>query len=63
MVPYRNAGSVYRVIEGSVMILYILVILMIIGAIAAIQMKDLISSIIAVGAVGLALSLAFLVLT
>jgi len=44
------------------MILYILLILMIIGAIAAIQMKDLISSVIAVGAVGLALSLAFLVL-
>ncbi len=44
------------------MILYILMILMIIGAIAAIQMKDLISSVIAVGAVGLALSLAFLVL-
>ena len=44
------------------MILYILLILMIIGAIAAIQMKDLISSIIAVGAVGLALSLTFLIL-
>lgn len=44
------------------MILYILLILMIIGAIAAVQMKDLISSIIAVGAVGLALSIAFLVL-
>jgi len=44
------------------MILYILLILMIIGAIAAIEMKDLISSVIAVGAVGLALSVAFLVL-
>jgi multicomponent Na+:H+ antiporter subunit B len=44
------------------MILYILLILMIIGAIAAIQMKDLISSVIAVGAVGLGLSIAFLVL-
>ena len=44
------------------MILYILLILMIIGAIAAIEMKDLISSIIVVGAVGLALSIAFLVL-
>lgn len=44
------------------MILYILLILMIIGAIVAVQMKDLISSVIAVGAVGLALSIAFLVL-
>ena len=44
------------------MILYILLILMIIGAIAAVQMKDLLSSIVTVGAVGLALSLAFLVL-
>lgn len=44
------------------MILYILLILMIVGAIAAVQMKDLISSVIAVGAVGLALSIAFLVL-
>jgi len=44
------------------MILYILLILMIIGAIAAMEMKDLISSVITVGAVGLALSIAFLVL-
>ncbi len=44
------------------MIIYILLIMMIIGAIAAIEMKDLISSVIAVGAVGLALSVAFLVL-
>ena len=44
------------------MILYILLVLMIIGAIAAVQMKDLLSSIIAVGAVGLALSLTFLIL-
>ena len=42
--------------------LYVLLVLMIIGAIAAIAMKDLISSIIAVGAVGLALSVAFLIL-
>ncbi len=44
------------------MILYVLVVLMIIGAIAAIEIKDLISSVIAVGAVGLALSIAFLML-
>lgn len=44
------------------MILYILLILMIIGAIAAIEMKDLLSSVVAVGAVGLAVSVAFLVL-
>lgn len=44
------------------MLLYIILIMMIIGAIAAIEMKDLLSSVIAVGAVGLALSIAFLVL-
>ncbi|MBN1870956.1 MAG: DUF4040 domain-containing protein [Candidatus Omnitrophica bacterium] len=44
------------------MIVYILLIMMIIGAIAAIEMKDLISSVIVVGAVGLALSIVFLVL-
>ena len=42
--------------------LYILLILMIIGAIIAIEVKDLLSSVIAVGAVGLALSIAFLIL-
>ena len=44
------------------MILYVLLIIMIIGAIIAVEIKDLISSVIAVGAVGLALSIAFLVL-
>ncbi len=44
------------------MMIYILLVVMIIVAIAAIEMKDLLSSIIAVGAVGLALSIAFLVL-
>jgi len=42
--------------------IYALVILMIIGAFIAIEVKDLLSSVIAVGAVGLALSIAFLVL-
>ena len=42
--------------------LHILLILMIIGAIVAIEAKDLLSSVIAVCAVGLALSFAFLVL-
>lgn len=42
--------------------LYILLILMIIGAIIAIELKDLLSSVIAVGAVGLALSIVFLIL-
>lgn len=42
--------------------LYILLLLMIIGAIVAVEIKDLLSSIIAVGAVGLVLSVAFLVL-
>jgi multicomponent Na+:H+ antiporter subunit B len=42
--------------------LYILLILMIAGAIIAIEVKDLLSSVVAVGAVGLALSIAFLIL-
>ena len=42
--------------------LYILLILMIVGAIIAIELKDLLSSVIAVGAVGLALSIVFLIL-
>ncbi|NQT90623.1 MAG: DUF4040 domain-containing protein [Candidatus Omnitrophica bacterium] len=42
--------------------LYILIIFMIVGAIIAIEVKDLLSSVVAVGAVGLALSIVFLIL-
>lgn len=42
--------------------LYILLIFMIIGAIIAVEIKDLLSSVIAVGVVGLGLSIAFLIL-
>jgi multicomponent Na+:H+ antiporter subunit B len=42
--------------------LYVLLVLMIIGAIIAIEVKDLLSAVIAVGAVGLALSIVFLIL-
>ena len=42
--------------------LYILLSLMIVGALIAIEIKDLLSSVIAVGAVGLALSIVFLIL-
>ena len=42
--------------------LYVLLILMIIGALIAIEVKDLLSSVIAVGAVGLGLSIVFLIL-
>lgn len=42
--------------------LYILLILMIIGAIVIVMAKDLMSSVVAFGAVGLALSLSFLIL-
>ncbi len=42
--------------------LYVLLIFMIIGAIIAIEMKDLLSSVIAVGAVGLGLSIVLLIL-
>jgi len=42
--------------------LYALLIFMIIAAIVAVEIKDLLSSIVAVGAVGLGLSVAFLIL-
>jgi len=42
--------------------LYILLIFMILGAIVAIEVKDLLSSVVAVGAVGLGLSMVFLIL-
>jgi multisubunit Na+/H+ antiporter MnhB subunit len=42
--------------------LYILLVLMIIGAIVAIELKDLLSSVVAVGAVGLGLALVSLLL-
>ncbi|MBN1522641.1 MAG: DUF4040 domain-containing protein [Candidatus Aureabacteria bacterium] len=42
--------------------LYILLIFMIVGAIIAIEVKDMLSSVIAVGAVGLGLSIVFLIL-
>ena len=42
--------------------LYILLIFMIVGAIVAIEVKDLLSSVVAVGAVGLGLSIVFLIL-
>lgn len=42
--------------------LYILLIFMIIGAIIAIEVEDLLSSVVAVGAVGLGLSIVFLIL-
>lgn len=42
--------------------LYVLLVFMIIGAIIAIEVKDMLSSIIAVGAVGLGLSMVFLIL-
>lgn len=42
--------------------IYILLILMIIGAVIAIEAKDLLSSVVSVGAVGLFLSMTFLVL-
>jgi len=42
--------------------LYVLLIFMILGAIVAIEVKDLLSSVVTVGAVGLGLSIVFLVL-
>ena len=48
--------------EGKMLELYFLLGFMIIGAIIAVEIKDLLSSVVAVGAVGLGLSLAFLAL-
>lgn len=42
--------------------LYLLLLFMIAGAIIAVEIKDLLSSVVAVGAVGLVLSIAFLIL-
>lgn len=42
--------------------LYIMLIFMIVGAIVAIEMKDMLSSVVAVGVVGLGLSIVFLML-
>lgn len=42
--------------------LYILLVFMIVGAIIAVEVKDLLSSVVAVGAVGLGLSMVFLIL-
>lgn len=42
--------------------LYLLLVLMIVGAIIAVEIQDLLSSVIAVGAVGLGLSITFLIL-
>jgi len=42
--------------------LYILLVFMIIGAIIAIEVKDLLSSVVTVGAIGLGLSIVFLIL-
>jgi len=42
--------------------IYILLIFMIVGAIIAIEVKDMLSSVVAVGAVGLALSIIFILL-
>lgn len=42
--------------------LYILIVLMIVAAVAAVEMRDLLAAVVGVGAVGLALSVAFLIL-
>jgi multisubunit Na+/H+ antiporter MnhB subunit len=57
----RNAGIIFAVIEIT-MELQLLLLFMVFAAIVAVQIEDLLSSVIAVGAVGLGLSLAFLIL-
>ncbi|XPS87403.1 transport associated protein [Desulfosarcina variabilis str. Montpellier] len=46
----------------TMMVLYILLVLMIVGSIIAVEIKDLLSSVVALGAVGLGLSIVFLLL-
>jgi len=57
----RDAGIIFAVIEIT-MELQLLLLFMVFAAIVAVQIEDLLSSVIAVGAVGLGLSLVFLIL-
>ena len=60
---FRYGDNVLCPVAVDIMIeLYILLIFMIIGAIVAIEVKDLLSSVVTVGAVGIALSMVFLIL-
>lgn len=61
--PFRYGDNIlYSVAVGLMIELYILLIFMIIGAVIAIEVKDLLSSVVTVGAVGIALSMVFLIL-
>ena len=57
--PFRNDGDVFyfKMIELNLLLLF-----MIVAAVIAVEVKDLLSSVVAVGAAGLGLSLAFLIL-
>ena len=60
---FRYGDNVLCSVAIDIMIeLYILLIFMIIGAVIAIEVKDLLSSVVTVGAVGIALSMVFLIL-
>ena len=60
---FRYDDNVLYPVAVDIMIeLYILLIFMIIGAVVAIEVKDLLSSVVTVGAVGIALSMVFLIL-
>lgn len=61
--PFRYDDNIlYSIAVGAMIELYILLIFMIIGAVIAIEVKDLLSSVVTVGAVGLGLSIVFLIL-
>ena len=62
MLTGRYVFSIYDSEVVKVLELQLLLIFMIIGALIAVKTKDLLSSVIALGAVGMGLSLAFLVL-
>lgn len=61
--PLRYGDNIlYSIAVGAMIELYILLIFMIIGAVIAIEVKDLLSSVVTVGAVGIVLSMVFLIL-
>ena len=63
MVPSGHGGAVYYVIiKVDMTEINLLLLFMIVAAVIAVQMKDLLSSVVAVGAVGMGLCVAFLIL-
>lgn len=64
MVPFGGAGhNVIHFFEvGQVIEIHLILLFMIAAAVIAVQVKDLLSSVVAIGAVGVGLAMAFLLL-